>query len=83
MNLYYDDSKDLSEGEIIEIDGDSQNQVAIILPNFREKYGRLFVSATDLYEALKVASELLKIGIGAEDRPVPLVILKALAKAEN
>ena len=53
MELYYDNSKDLSEGEIIEIDEGVYNQVAIVLPNFREQYGYKFAAAPDLYEALK------------------------------
>ena len=47
VKLFYDDSCDLSEGEITEIDGEVQNQVGHILPNFRDKYGRLFPAAVN------------------------------------
>ena len=50
--LYYDDSKDLSEGEITEIDGELQNQVALILPHFRKKYGYKFAAAPEMFQAL-------------------------------
>ena len=52
--LVYDDSKDLYEGLIIEIDNGNQNQVAQMFPNFRQKYGKLFAAAPDMAEALKL-----------------------------
>ena len=40
-------------------------------------------SAPDLYEACKLAEKLLAIGVGAEPLPIPLMIERAIAKAEG
>lgn len=60
VRLYYDNSKDLYEGLIIENDNGVQNQVGQVFPAFRDKYGKLFASAPDMYEAL---TKLLNTGI--------------------
>jgi len=79
MELFYDDSKDLSEGEIIEIDGDIQNQVALILPRFRKKYGYKFAGAPDMFEALNLIwNDLCENGRITE--PTEQVLKQALAK---
>ena len=51
--LVYDDSKDLYEGLIIEIDNGNQNQVAQVFPNFRQKYSKLFAAAPDMADLLE------------------------------
>ena len=56
VRLIYDDSNDLYEGDIVEIDNGVQNQVGYILPAFREKYGKLFAAAPNMYEALKAVA---------------------------
>ena len=53
VKLYYDNSKDLYEGLIIEDDNGVQSQVAQVFPAFRDEYGNLFAAAPKLYEALK------------------------------
>ncbi len=52
--LHYDDSKDLYEGIIVEIDDGVQSQVAHVFPDFREEYGYKFAAALDMYEALRM-----------------------------
>ena len=44
---------------------------------------QLIASAPALYGALKLASELLSIGIDAKPQPIPLMIEQALAKVDN
>lgn len=47
IRLYYDNSRDLYEGLIIEIDNGVQNQVGQIFPEFRAEYGELIVAAVN------------------------------------
>jgi len=57
--LYYDDSKDLYEGLITEIDDSGQqNQIAHVFPQGRE-YGRKFAASLRMYEALKELVEIV------------------------
>ena len=68
--LYYDDSKDLYEGLITEIDEQGiQSQVAQVYPAYREEYGRLFASSPLLYEKLnKVRKWLVQLASSAEKK---------------
>ena len=87
--LYYDDSKDLYEGLITEIDEQGiQSQVAQVYPAYREEYGRLFASAPDMYEALK--QNIVDYKVLCQRKPKNTLLQtrlamaqKALAKAEG
>ena len=86
MKLVYDDSKDLSEGEIIGIEGINQYQIGMILPKFREEYGYKFAAAPLMYEALKAFDEYVSTNFPANIRLKQIAIERmeqALAKAEG
>jgi len=78
ITLYYDNSKDLYEGLIIEDDNGVQNQVGYIFPAFRDKYGVLFASAPEMYEALKSVNNM---EVSPDESAV--LVIEALAKAEG
>lgn len=87
VRLVYDDSKDLSEGDITEIDDGVQYQVGYILPAFRDKYGKLFVAAPDMHEALKGLVKAYHIDeyslIVNQDPEYWQRVFKALARADG
>jgi len=80
--LYYDNSKDLYEGLIIEIEDGIQSQVGEIYPAFRDKYGLLFAASPDMYKALKVCLATNRCHNDEEARVFDIV-RETLLKAEG
>jgi hypothetical protein len=83
IRLVYDDSRDLSEGLIVEIDGGNQYQVAQVFPAFYHKYGNLFAAAPEMYEALKGVQTVIDDGELIDTPEILNKVFKALAKAKG